>query len=653
MSRFNIQLNPPERFDLTLVQRQGPTGIFDVSGISSDAGNIAVIGSDNKLFVPSTDLSNYLTIALAADTYVPRTGGAYSGNVTIPALFVGAVDGPRLDRSGGTIRARSNDGLSDAPFSAGSVFLADGTNANPSFTFINDPDTGLARLGNGILGWSIDGSNRQRWDTAEVRYGSGMALSWSSATAPSAAASDVRLSRNAAGILQIGTTANNALGSLNLANLTASGTIQASQDVDSRHVFGRAVIQSFVTDNLYVSHFDHMSATNYALRQQPAGGTVLNSASGQLLQLAIGNITTVSMNDSQFVIGNNPAVHSSIFGFNSTTLSNPVNGGRGVCIFGNNTVSDAAHVGISGGTFTATSANNILLLVNNTFAPASGTANYFAVRIAPGINQTGGASGITRGIAIEPSLTSAADWRSFDTNVNSGFAYHSSGSAPSRFGGALTVENDASNLVGLTISTLTAVNNKSLSVRFMRTNADFLAMMAASYRNGTTSSRINLEFYTSGDSSNPPMTVRGSANSSAVALSSGYQLVWTDTTNSSTGTVNLGIQRAGDGVMLFMANNEFRFQNLGATSWTPIRCGNITTEGNIITNTTTGTRIGTATNQLIGFWGASPVVQPTTATANATFNSPGGGNAIKTDDTFDGYTIQQVVRALRTLGLLA
>jgi hypothetical protein len=74
---------------------------------------------------------------------------------------------------------------------------------------------------------------------------------------------------------------------------------------------------------------------------------------------------------------------------------------------------------------------------------------------------------------------------------------------------------------------------------------------------------------------------------------------------------------------------------------------------NIAFNTTTGTKIGAATTQKLSFWNATPIVQPTTAVASATVVSPGGGTNIKTDDTFDGYTIAQVVKALRNAGLLA
>lgn len=47
------------------------------------------------------------------------------------------------------------------------------------------------------------------------------------------------------------------------------------------------------------------------------------------------------------------------------------------------------------------------------------------------------------------------------------------------------------------------------------------------------------------------------------------------------------------------------------------------------------------------------IYQETTGVGSATLASAGAGNTIKTDDTFDGYTIQQVVKALRNLGILA
>jgi hypothetical protein len=78
----------------------------------------------------------------------------------------------------------------------------------------------------------------------------------------------------------------------------------------------------------------------------------------------------------------------------------------------------------------------------------------------------------------------------------------------------------------------------------------------------------------------------------------------------------------------------------------------ITDASNISLGTTTGSKLGTSASQKLALWGATPVVQPTTAVAAATFVA-NTGTALNDASTFDGYTIKQVVKALRTIGALA
>lgn len=73
---------------------------------------------------------------------------------------------------------------------------------------------------------------------------------------------------------------------------------------------------------------------------------------------------------------------------------------------------------------------------------------------------------------------------------------------------------------------------------------------------------------------------------------------------------------------------------------------------NIAFGTGTGTKIGTATSQKISLYNATPIIQPTTAIAAATFVANTSG-IVNDTATFDGYTIGQVVKALRNFGLLA
>lgn len=76
------------------------------------------------------------------------------------------------------------------------------------------------------------------------------------------------------------------------------------------------------------------------------------------------------------------------------------------------------------------------------------------------------------------------------------------------------------------------------------------------------------------------------------------------------------------------------------------------TDINVVLSTATGTKWGTATNQLQSFWNATPIAQPTTAIAASTFVT--NTSLIANDSaTWDGYTIGQVVKALRNVGLLA
>jgi len=73
----------------------------------------------------------------------------------------------------------------------------------------------------------------------------------------------------------------------------------------------------------------------------------------------------------------------------------------------------------------------------------------------------------------------------------------------------------------------------------------------------------------------------------------------------------------------------------------------------IILNTSTGTKIGTATSQKLGLWNATPIIQPTTGVAEATFVENAGGAVINVDSTAGGYTFQQIVQALQNIGGLA
>lgn len=74
--------------------------------------------------------------------------------------------------------------------------------------------------------------------------------------------------------------------------------------------------------------------------------------------------------------------------------------------------------------------------------------------------------------------------------------------------------------------------------------------------------------------------------------------------------------------------------------------------------TTNGTKFGTSTGQKLAFYNATPVVQQTAATTTAGFTA-NTGTTVVSGSTFTGdtgstaYTIGDVVKALKTLGLIA
>ena len=104
--------------------------------------------------------------------------------------------------------------------------------------------------------------------------------------------------------------------------------------------------------------------------------------------------------------------------------------------------------------------------------------------------------------------------------------------------------------------------------------------------------------------------------------------------------------------MEFYTNTTKRFEISAAGILNFYGATNYDNAVNITFGTTTGSKIGTVTNQKLSFWAATPIVQPTTSVTASTFVS--NTSMILNDTaTFDGYTIGQVVKALRNMGLLA
>jgi len=109
---------------------------------------------------------------------------------------------------------------------------------------------------------------------------------------------------------------------------------------------------------------------------------------------------------------------------------------------------------MTGTTDTGTSGTDERVRLTNTFNPTSGTREHMGIYLVQAVSQSGGANGITRGLYIQPTLTSAADYRAIETT--SGSISFNHGSIPLLFA-------SSSGKVG--IGTLTPASTLSVSGR--------------------------------------------------------------------------------------------------------------------------------------------------------------------------------------------
>ena len=114
----------------------------------------------------------------------------------------------------------------------------------------------------------------------------------------------------------------------------------------------------------------------------------------------------------------------------STTAASQVSNGINLTFYNYSTTSLTQGAwAFAGEQITATSGIQQGIRFQKAFAPSSGTASYSAFEFAHAINQTGGSTGITRGLYVNPSLVSAADWRSVEWSNSIGYGIYGAGTA--------------------------------------------------------------------------------------------------------------------------------------------------------------------------------------------------------------------------------
>jgi len=127
---------------------------------------------------------------------------------------------------------------------------------------------------------------------------------------------------------------------------------------------------------------------------------LLNSASGFRITNSGNTYFSMTANSVNWNFGNQASINASL---NATLMS----------LSSANTTAAGNVLSITN-TRGATSGIVNIISMAPTLSPTSGTGVFNGLNYAPTINQTGGANGITRGLFINPTLTSAADFRAIE-----------------------------------------------------------------------------------------------------------------------------------------------------------------------------------------------------------------------------------------------
>ena len=100
------------------------------------------------------------------------------------------------------------------------------------------------------------------------------------------------------------------------AKLDVSGSIRAAYDTNTTSYFGKAAIGGAGTSLASFSHIDRNTTTDYALRQDNSGTTLLNASDGQSINFKIGNDEKMVLTpDGKFGIGlSNPGAKFDVSG---------------------------------------------------------------------------------------------------------------------------------------------------------------------------------------------------------------------------------------------------------------------------------------------------------------------------------------------------
>ena len=112
-------------------------------------------------------------------------------------------------------------------------------------------------------------------------------------------------------------------GRLGIGSTSPQGKLDAGADTDQNIFLGRARFGSYVTDYLYLSHYDNATSTSYALKQSPAGSTAINAKASMNVSMSVNNSDIVFVQGSTSNVGigtTNPARNLSVASSSTNAL---------------------------------------------------------------------------------------------------------------------------------------------------------------------------------------------------------------------------------------------------------------------------------------------------------------------------------------------
>jgi len=246
------------------------------------------------------------------------------------------------------------------------------------------------------------------------------------------------------------------------------------------HLDGRLTIGNTFYDSRVAARIvgADASTSNYSLVVTDSDGATSTTVDPNFVVRNDGNvgIGTYSPTQKLHVAGNSrlnglTSINTDIVANTALAIKGDGNG-AGNYIFRGYDASDVERAWINaqgvmrliGATDAGTAGDDSRFRISANFSPTSGDRAHVGFWFLQTINQTGGANGITRGIYVNPTLTSAADWRSIEWSNSTGFGLFGAGTAPNRLNGILSLPSTSEASPGLQFNSNSAVGLYSSDV---------------------------------------------------------------------------------------------------------------------------------------------------------------------------------------------